>query len=202
MVVLTDAPVRANWSFDLPLEAAGPFWVFDYVCASNKRKDYEESQRIYERELNVPYSLVFHPDGQDLTLYLHYGGRYGKVKPNARGRYEIPELELELGLLEGWVRYWYRGELLLLPAEVQQSIAAALHQAAEFDRQTEWYKLEAEVYEVEAEVYKLVAEESKRQTGKSDRRTVEADRRAEELQRRLDAAKKELAKLRASLPNP
>jgi hypothetical protein len=62
---------------------------------------------------------MFVPDSQEMTLYRHNGEKYVSVKPNAHGRCEIPELELEVGLHGGWMRYWFRGELLPLPAELQ-----------------------------------------------------------------------------------
>jgi hypothetical protein len=76
----------------------------------------------YEHELKVPYYLLFVPEEQELTLYQHTGEKYVSVKPNEHGRYPIPKLELELGLLEGWVRFWFRGKLLPLPAELQQEL--------------------------------------------------------------------------------
>src|SRR6266849_5832641 len=63
-------------------------------------------------ELKVPYYLLFVPDEQELSLYHHTGDRYVSIQPNDHGRYALPELELESGLLGGWVRYWFRGELL------------------------------------------------------------------------------------------
>ena len=65
---------------------------------------------------------MFYPDGQELTLYHLEGKKYQSVKPNEAKRYAIPELDLELALLDGWVRYWYKGELLPLPAELQRNL--------------------------------------------------------------------------------
>lgn len=72
----------------------------------------------YEYELRVPYYLIFTPHEQEATLFRHTGERYASVPPNERGRLAVPELELELDLLDGWVRYWFRGELLPLPGEL------------------------------------------------------------------------------------
>src|SRR6185295_8466757 len=83
----------------------------------------------------VPYYLVFHPDEQDLQVYRHDGDRYNKVKPSADGRFAIKELDLECGLLEGWVRYWYQGQLLPLPAEMQRATEESQRQAADAIRQ-------------------------------------------------------------------
>jgi Uma2 family endonuclease len=119
MAVVHDQPIRAKGSYDLPLQPAGPFLTIEYVSKSSQRKDYEDNFRKYERELKVPYHLLFYPDEQELTLYRHSGKKYVTVLPNAAGRYAIPELELEVALLEGWARFWFRGELVPLPADLQ-----------------------------------------------------------------------------------
>lgn len=52
-------------------------------------------------------------------------GKYTAVPPGPSGRRPIPELELEVALLDGWVRYWFRGELLPLPGDLLQQLNAA-----------------------------------------------------------------------------
>jgi Uma2 family endonuclease len=131
MVVVHDRPIRASGSYNVPLQPVGPFWVLEYISKSNPRKDYEESYQKYERDLRVPYYLTFYPDESELTLYRHNKRRYVTVKPNEQGRYAIPELELEMGLLDGWVRFWFRGELLPLPAELQRNLDEARRQLTE-----------------------------------------------------------------------
>jgi Uma2 family endonuclease len=137
MVVLTMEPIRARTSFNVPLEPAPPFCVFEYVSKGNPRKDYDESFRKYERELKVPYYSLFYPDAQELTLYHHNRRKYVTVKPNANGRYAIPELDLEVGILDGWVRYWHQGELLPLPADLQRDLDQARREAAEQERRAD-----------------------------------------------------------------
>lgn len=122
MVVIHDEPIEADGSYDVPLQPARPFWVLEYVSKSNRRKDYDDNKRKYEHELKVPYYLLFAPDKQELTLYHHTGRRYQAVKPDARGRSLIPELDMEVALLDGWVRFWHRGELLPLPRDLKQSL--------------------------------------------------------------------------------
>jgi hypothetical protein len=118
MVVVHDGPIEAEGSYDVPLQPAGPFWVLEYVSKGSQRKDYDDNTEKYERHLKVPYYLTFYPDNQELTLYRHNRRKYVSVKPNQKGRYAIPELEMELALVDGWVRFWFRGELLPLPAEL------------------------------------------------------------------------------------
>jgi Uma2 family endonuclease len=122
MVVLSEKPLRAVTSFNLPVQPVWPFWVLDYVSRSGRHQDYEDRYHKYEKELKVPYFLVFCPDNQDLGLYRYAKRGYQELLPDANGRYPVPELELEVGLLDGWVRLWHRGALLSLPAELRSQL--------------------------------------------------------------------------------
>jgi hypothetical protein len=144
MVVISDEPVRADSSYNLPVEAQPPFWVMEYVSKHNKRKDYEDSFNKYERDLKVPYYLVFYPDNQELTLYRHNGKKYVSVKPNKDGRYPIPDLDLDVALLGGWVRFWHRGELLPLPADLQRDLDDARRRADDEKRRADDLQRELE----------------------------------------------------------
>ena len=118
MVVLYQGPIKAEGSYDLPLQPARPFMMLEYVSKSNRRKDYDDNMDRYERQLKVPYYLLFYPDTQDLTLYRHNGPKFVSVKPNEHGRLPIRDLDLEVSLLDGCVRFWFRGELVPLPADL------------------------------------------------------------------------------------
>jgi Uma2 family endonuclease len=122
MVVIHSEPIKAVGSFNTPLQPVGPIWVLEYVSQHNKRKDYQENFDKYEHQLKVPYYLLFNPEIQEVNLYHHTGERYDSVTPNENGRLAIPDLELELGLLDGWVRFWFRGKLLPLPADLQREV--------------------------------------------------------------------------------
>jgi Uma2 family endonuclease len=122
MVRLSLDKLRTKMSFNVELEADQPFLVLEYVSPASHRKDYHDSFQKYERELRVPYCLLFYPEMQDLQLHCLEGTRYRRVAANAHGRYAIPELELEVGLLDGWVRFWHRGELLPLPADLEKQL--------------------------------------------------------------------------------
>ncbi len=137
MIVVHDEPIKASGSFDVPFQPVGPFWVLEYVSKHNKRKDYDKSFRKYERELKVPYYLLFYPDNQELTLFRLRGRKYASVKPNKAGRCAIADLALEVAILDGWVRFWYRGELLPLPADLQRQFRQAQTQAEAERRQKE-----------------------------------------------------------------
>jgi Uma2 family endonuclease len=119
MVRLHDEPPVTELSFNLELESVGPLWTLEWV-SRDKDKDYRRSFRIYEKDLKVPYCLMFDPDTMDLRVLRHTGAKYEPIAVNDRGRQEIPELGLEIGLLDGWVRLWHNGELLKLPGDLQQ----------------------------------------------------------------------------------
>ncbi len=124
MVVLYQGALKPEGSYDVPLQPARPFWMLEYVSKSNKRKDYDDNMDKYEHHLQVPYYLLFQPDVQELTLYHHNDQKYVSVKPNGQGRLAIAELEMEVALLNGWVRFWYRGDLLPLPGDLQRDLDA------------------------------------------------------------------------------
>jgi Uma2 family endonuclease len=195
MVVISDQPVRAETSFNTPLETAKPFWVLEYVSKSNKRKDYEDNFDKYEKELKVPYYLTFYPDDQELALYHHNGKKYTSVKPNAHGRHPIPQLDLEVGLLDGWVRFWYQGRLLPLPADLQRDLEEAQRLA---ERETQ--RADAEAQRAEAETQRAEAE-AQRAEAEAQRADAEAQR-AEAEARRAEEAEREVARLRALLERP
>ncbi len=137
MVVVCPEPIRANGSYDLPFQPVGPCLVMEYVSKSNKRKDYEDSFQKYERQLKVAYYLVFYPDNQELTLFHHTGKKHITASPNEQGRYAIAELDLEVAIRDGWVRYWYQGELLPLPADLQRELDKTRRQLAEVTQRAE-----------------------------------------------------------------
>jgi Uma2 family endonuclease len=174
MVVVHDQPIQAEGSYDVPYQPVPPFWVLEYVSQKNHRKDYEQSFRKYERELKVKYYLVFYPDGQELTLFRHTGKKYVTVQPNAAERFPLAELDLEMGLLGGWVRYWYEGTLLPLPADLQRELD---------------------------ETRRLLRETTQRAEAEKQRAEAEK-RRADAAQEARLALERELAELRAQLRPP
>ena len=104
--------------------------MLEYVSKSSERKDYEDSFRKYERELKVPYYLVFDPEKQDLSVFHLQRRKYVAVEANDAARLAIPELELEVAILDRWVRFWHRGKLLALPGELLNQLKASDDQLA------------------------------------------------------------------------
>jgi Uma2 family endonuclease len=150
MVVLYKGDIDADGSYDVPAQPAGPFWVLEYVSKRNKRKDYDDNMEKYEHELKVPYYLLFQPDVQELTLYRHTGKKYVSVKPNAQERYPLPEVETEVAIHDGWVRYWFLGDLLPLPADLMRQLQEARQREEETRRALQ--AAEAEIARLRAEL--------------------------------------------------
>ena len=137
MGVIHAEPIDAEGSYDVPLQPVGPFWVLEYVSKSNRRKDYDDNMRKYEHELKVPYYLLFAPDQQEMTLYRHNEERYVSIAPGENGRCAIKEIDMEVGLLDGWVRFWYHGELLPLPGDLQHALEETQRQLTDMTRRAE-----------------------------------------------------------------
>jgi Uma2 family endonuclease len=167
MVVLHDQPLPDMLSFNVPLQDARPFWMLEYVTTESERKDYEANFAIYERDLRVPFYLIFYPQTQDLSLYrLNTRRRYSSVKPATNGRYPVADLDMEVAIHDGWVRFWHNGELLPLPADLLHELEATRQQLAEERRLLEQERqrsadLQAEVTRLQA----LLAKKSNNSTG-------------------------------------
>jgi Uma2 family endonuclease len=156
MIVVWPEPIKAKASYDIPLQPVRPFWTLEYLSHNNKRKDYVDSFRKYERDLEVPYYLMFDPDDQEITLYHLVNKKYRAVRPNAAGRREIPELDIEVGLVDEWMRYWFRGKLLPLVGELGRSLQEADRRATEAEARAE--KATAAQHAAEEELARLRAE--------------------------------------------
>ena len=125
MVVLHSKDLGPLAMFDVTVLGLVPFWVMEYVSKSSERKDQQESFLKYQLGLKVPYYLITYPEHDELTLFRlnKRQKRYVTVFPNAVGRSALPELEIEVGMVDGWARFWYKGRLLPLPAELDQELS-------------------------------------------------------------------------------
>jgi Uma2 family endonuclease len=193
MVVVHTQPIEAEGSYDVPLQPARPFWMLEYVSKSNKRKDYDDNMRKYEHELKVPYYLLFAPDVQELTLYRHTGEKYLTVIPNGNGRLALQELELEVALSDGWVRFWFRGKLLPLPAELLQQLQHKDEQLQHKDEQLQHKNEQPQHKDEQLRQAQRRIEEEKQASLAAERRAEEERRRAETLATELDRLRQQLA---------
>ncbi|HEY3788189.1 MAG TPA: Uma2 family endonuclease, partial [Urbifossiella sp.] len=194
MVFVHSKPIEAEGSYMLPVERVVPTLVLEYVSKSNERKDYQDNYKKYEQELQVPFYLVFHPENEDLRVFRLAGGEYLRLPPNSEGRFSIPDLELQAGLLDGWVRFWFRGELVPLPGDLMEEV-------------DEQKRLRAEA-ELNALISKKALQSMERKKNEADRAKVIAEREkaaAEQAkaaaEQRALAAEAELARVLKELSN-
>jgi hypothetical protein len=174
-VVLHPTPLGKLGSFAVELQPARPFLVMEYVSKANTRKDYETNLVRYEQALRVPYYLIFYPDNEELTLFRLAGGGYVSVHADAAGRFAVPELELEVKLVDGWVRFWFRGELVPLPPELVRQRDAAVQRATTAEHRADTAEQRATV---------------------AEQRATTAEERATAAEQRAAALEAELARLR------
>lgn len=164
--------------------------TMEYVSPSNARKDYEANFLKYEQELKVPYYLLFYPERQDLRLYRHTGYGYELVSCNDAGRLAIPELGTEVGLLDGWLRYWYKGELIPLPGDLQAQLDDMREEVKRLLRQ-------AQLAERRARRAMRHVEQEKQRAEQEKQRAEQEKQRAEQERRQRRAAEAENTRLRA-----
>ena len=100
-----------------------------------------------------------------MTLYRHTGERYASVPVNEQGRLALPEMELEMALLDGWVRYWFRGELLPLPGELLSTVDELGRQLSEVRRQRDAEQERRIASEMETARLRAELEALRRRTG-------------------------------------
>lgn len=159
-VVVHDGPLDFDGSYPLELAPAGPTLVMEYVSKGNKRKDIDDNLVRYEQALRVPYFLLFYPDNEELTLFRLVGGKYQSVHANAAGRFAVPELELEIGIVDGRARFWFRGERVPLPVELADRAEAAAVRAVTAEVRAE--SAEQRAAAAEAELVRLREELARR----------------------------------------
>jgi Uma2 family endonuclease len=155
-VVLHEGEIAVKTSFDREMQPAPPFWTLEYVSKESKRKDYEDNFERYEKELKVPYYLLFYPDNEELTLYRRVRSKYVSVKPDSDERYAIQEIETKVGLLGGWVRFWFRGELVQLPDALLDQLDEVKRERDEARREVA--ELRSELADKDAEIARLLAQ--------------------------------------------
>jgi hypothetical protein len=84
---------------------------------------------------------LFYPEAQDLRVHHHTGEHFERMEPDTQGRCTIAEVDLQVGLLHSWLRYWYRGTLLELPGELEDRMEKQAQlvkkQAQEIGKQSE-----------------------------------------------------------------
>lgn len=107
---------------------------------------------FYERILQVPVYVIFHPKTGDLDVYRLVTGKYEQQEADENHRYSIEELGLSLGVWQGkkaevttyWLRWWDKsGNLLLWGSELVAQERQKVEQA-ELELEQERQKVDRE----------------------------------------------------------
>lgn len=177
--VVLDAEPGQRTSWVVVHEGRGLDFVLEIHYAGDRQKDMIENVERYAR-LGIPEYFVFDVRRGTLRGWRlgDEPGAYVPLMPQ-RGRWLAPNLGVELGLVNGQLRFWVEGNLLPLREEIEDALAKALDTAI--------VRAEEEIAAARAAT-----------AAEAERAAVEAERAAAE-KTRADALEKELVALRAEL---
>ena len=194
MVIIYEGEIDATGSYNMHNdEKSKPFLMIEYVSESNKRKDYVDNMVRYERDLHVPYYLLFEPENQVLSLFkMNARKKYVAVKANAEERFAIPELELEVGILDSWVRYWFRGELQALPVELAEELETTKAALKTAERRLGQSERRADRVEIQLD-------QERQERARAEANAIEERRLRVEAERRSTSIASEMANLQAEI---
>ena len=82
MVLVHSEPIDAHGSYATAVQPVLPILVLEYVSRRSKGKDYEDNRKKYERDLKIPYYLLFDPEAGDMAVLHRVKSKYVRVKPN------------------------------------------------------------------------------------------------------------------------
>jgi Uma2 family endonuclease len=124
-------------SYVLWQEHVPPRVVLEFVSGdgSEERDPTPETGKfwVYEQAIRAAYYGIFDSERLLLEVYQLVQGRYQRLVPNARGRFPIAPLGVELGIWQGeygnmtlpWLRWW----------DAQGNLLPAWHETTEEERQ-------------------------------------------------------------------
>lgn len=201
--VVLDAEPGPRTSWVVAHEGRGLDFVLEIHYAGDRHKDMVANVVRYAR-LGITEYFVY--DVRNATLrgwrLENEPDRYVPVMPQ-RGRWHAPHLGVELGLVDGRLRFWVEGNLLPLRDEIADTLAAALD-AAILRAEAEIATARAEAERAQAEAERAAAEIAAARA-EAERAAAElADVRAEALRAKAEAERaaaleREVAALRARL---
>jgi chromosome segregation ATPase len=109
-------------------------------------------------------------------VYRHLGTQYERLEPDLAGRCAIEELDLQVGIWDGWLRYWYQGKLLPVTDELAKQIEQL---ARQLDEQTREHARE-------------LGEQARQHARELDQRDRQIDQQARQHARELDQRDRQL----------
>lgn len=124
--VVLGASRRERKSWVVWQEGLVPDVVIELLSAGTERRDRGDKMRIYERQMRVPFYVLFHPFDARFDVFELRDLAYQPRVADESGRVAVPPLGLELGVVwsvvEGerlpWLR-WFTPEGVMLPTPIE-----------------------------------------------------------------------------------
>ncbi len=141
---------------------------------------------VYEQGIKIPYYAIYESNPARIEMYHLVKGKYELMKPNAQGHYEIPEMEVELGIWSGqygnmtasWMRWWDKDGTLLPTNEEAKKQERLAKEQERFAKEQERFAKERERFAKEREQQ---AKELALQQVVQERQAKELEQQAKEL---------------------
>jgi Uma2 family endonuclease len=124
-------------------EHVSPLLIIEYVSKDGREERDQTPGKgkfwVYEQAIKAVYYAIYEVDKARVEVYHLEEGRYVRMEANVRGHFEIPELDIEIGLWHAhfrtftvpWLRF-FDSSGRMLPSEDER--AAMEQQRAELER--------------------------------------------------------------------
>lgn len=115
-----------------------PELIIELLSASTASVDRGEKKLLYQNTFRTPEYFWFSPENGEFAGFRHDGRVYQPIPLDSEGCRESQVLDLRLGPVEGWLRYFDGDRLLPTPAEAAQferEQAASEREQAERERE-------------------------------------------------------------------
>ncbi len=116
-------------------ERVSPLLVIEFVSGdgSEERDDTPVSGRywVYRRGISAGYYAIHDPKRKTLEVFHREGVEFVPMKPNSRGHFVVPEMDLALGMWDGtyehtpatWIRFFTLDGVMLPSDEERETLA-------------------------------------------------------------------------------
>jgi Uma2 family endonuclease len=150
IVLDTEKRDRRSWTI---WEEGGkyPNVVIELLSNSTAAIDKGKKKELYQTIWRLPEYYWFHPETLEFAGFRLINGTYEPMTPNEAGRLRSEELDLELGINEGKLRWFTsEGELIPLPEVAEAQAREQAEQAAIQERQAREQAEQAVIQERQA----------------------------------------------------